>query len=198
MKYELRLQAAKRGMPVNTQIPQLIQWSKYINTNNCTPNDQNQSWSDQQHFPTLPVYPQYPIYQALVDNRVSMLASTLNTVIVFVVCDYFTQWSFHLLLQLICTFLYRTLHPLSPSPPVSFSPSFYSTPSSLPLLPQLPRYQVTVHLSAIADPDIAKVTRLASLLPTSSTPSSFSYHPCQDLHAIRLHHVHLWYRPPRY
>ena len=31
-----------------------------------------------------------------------------------------------------------------------------------------------MHLSEIADPDIAEVTRLASLLPTSSTPSSSS------------------------
>ena len=57
MKYELCLWAAERGMPVNTQIPQPIQWSKYINANNHTPNNRNKSWSNQQHFPTPPVYP---------------------------------------------------------------------------------------------------------------------------------------------
>ena len=41
-----------------------------------------------------------------------------------------------------------------------------------------------MHLSEIADPDIAEVTRLASLLPTSSTPSSLSP-PSQDLHVTR-------------
>ena len=58
---------------------------------------------------------------------------------------------------------------------------FRSHPSSLPLLTRLPRYQVTVHLSEIADPDIAKVMRLASLLPTSSTPSTL-YTTSRDLH----------------
>ena len=62
----------------------------------------------------------------------------------------------------------------SPSTPVPFGPSFILTSSSLPLLTRLPRHQVTVHLSEIADPDIAEVTRLASLLPTSSTPSTVS------------------------
>ena len=81
MKYELRLRAAERGMPVDTQIPQPIRWSEYINTNNRAPNDRNQSWNDQQRFPTPPVYPQYPIYQAPVDNRVSMPASALDTII---------------------------------------------------------------------------------------------------------------------
>ena len=42
-----------------------------------------------------------------------------------------------------------------------------------------------MHLSEIADPDIAKVTRLASLLPTSSTPSSLSP-TSQDLHVTGL------------
>ena len=75
-----------------------------------------------------------------------------------------------LLLQLICTFLYRTLHlPLLPRFPSALS--FIPFLLSLQLLPRLPRYQVTVHLSKIADPNIAEVTRLASLLPTSSTPS---------------------------
>ena len=46
-----------------------------------------------------------------------------------------------------------------------------------------------MHLSEIADPDIAEVTRLASLLPTSSTPSSPSP-PSRDLHMTGLH-----YRP---
>ena len=54
--------------------------------------------------------------------------------------------------------------------PLPFLPQFplafpYSPLSSLPLLTRLPWYQVTVHLSAIANPDIAEVTRLASLLP---------------------------------
>ena len=52
---------------------------------------------------------------------------------------------------------------------------------SLPLLPQLPQCLVTVHLTEIANPDIAKVMRLASPLLLSSTPSSLST-PCQDLH----------------
>ena len=62
----------------------------------------------------------------------------------------------------------------SPSTPVPFGPSFILIPPSLPLLTRLLRYQVTVHLSAIVNPDIAEVTRLASLLSTSSTPSSVS------------------------
>ena len=71
-------------------------------------------------------------------------------------------------------FLHRTL-PLSPFYPSSLWPFLYSTPSSLPLLTRLPWYQVTVHLSEIADPDIAKVTRLASSslhhpLPPPSPP----------------------------
>ena len=101
-------------------------------------------------------------------------------VIVLVVCDYFTRWSFMLLLQLICTFLYRTLYPF-PFSPSSLWPFLYSHPSSLPLLTRLPQYQVTVHLSEIANPNIAEVTRLASLLPTSSTPSSPSP-TSRDLH----------------
>ena len=68
-------------------------------------------------------------------------------------------------------FLYRTLHPF-PFSPSSLRLFLYSLPLSLTLLTRLLWYQVTVHLSEIADPDIAKVTKLASLLPTSSTPSS--------------------------
>ena len=44
-----------------------------------------------------------------------------------------------------------------------------------------------MHLSEIADPNIAEVTRLASLLPTSSTPSSPSP-PSRDLHVTGLHY----------
>ena len=79
---------------------------------------------------------------------------------------------------------YRTLHPF-PFSPGSLRPFLYSHPSSLPLLTRLPWYQVTVHLSEIADPDIAKVTRLASLLPMSSTPSSL-YSTSRDLHVTSL------------
>ena len=71
-------------------------------------------------------------------------------------------------------------HPVPfPFYPGSLRPFLYSPPSSLPLLTRLPRYQVTVHLSEIADPDIAEVTRLASLLPTSSTPSFLSTPPVE-------------------
>ena len=87
MKYELCLQATKRGMPVDIQIPQPIQWNKYINANNRALNNWNQSWSDQQCFPMPPVYPQYPIYQAPVDNRVSMPASALDTIIRTINCQ---------------------------------------------------------------------------------------------------------------
>ena len=72
-----------------------------------------------------------------------------------------------------------------PFSPGSLRPFLYSLPSSLPLLPRLPRYQVTVHLSEIADTNIAEVTRLASLLPTSSTPS-FPSPPSRDLHVTGL------------
>ena len=74
---------------------------------------------------------------------------------------------------------------------------------SLPLLTRLPQYQVTVHLPEIADPNIAEVTRLASILPTSSTPSSLSP-PSRDLHVtgLRYHpsivvpsHVHTLVSP---
>ena len=76
-----------------------------------------------------------------------------------------------------------------PFSPGSLRPFLCSLPSSLPLLTRLPRYQVTVHLSEIADPDIAEVMRLASLLPMSSTPSSPSP-PSRDLHVTGLR-----YRP---
>ena len=73
-----------------------------------------------------------------------------------------------------------------PFSPGSLRPFLYSHPSSLPLLTRLPQYQVTVHLSVIADPDIAEVTRLASppyiihsLLPLTATPS-------RDLHVTGL------------
>ena len=79
--------------------------------------------------------------------------------------------TFLLLLRLICPFLIWTTTP-SPSPPVSFGLSFIPPLSSLPLLPQLPQCHVTVHVPVLANPDIAEVTRLASLLPMSSTPSS--------------------------
>ena len=46
----------------------------------------------------------------------------------------------------------------------SLWPFLHSPPSSLPLLPQLPQCYVTVHVPAIADPNIAEVTKLASLL----------------------------------
>ena len=105
-------------------------------------------------------------------------ATGFGGVIVFSSLRLPLRWSFHLLLQLICTFLYRTLHP-SPFYPGSLRPFLYSLSSSLPLLTRLPRHQVTMHLSEIADPDIAEVTRLASLLPTSSTPSSLSLTPVE-------------------
>ena len=83
--------------------------------------------------------------------------------------------------------LYSSLtgHYPFPFSPGSLRPFLCSHPSSLPLLTRLPRHQVTVHLSEIADPDIAEVTRLASLLPTSSTPSSLSP-PSRDLHVTGL------------
>ena len=93
--------------------------------------------------------------------------------------------TFPLLLQLICTFLYRTLSP-SPFSPGSLQPFLYSLPSSLPLLTQLPWRHVTMHVPAIADPDIAEVTRLASLLPIiihSLLPLTAT--PSRDLHVTR-------------
>ena len=68
----------------------------------------------------------------------------------------------------------------SPSPPVPFGLSFILTHRPFHSFPRLLRYQVTVHLSEIADPNIAEVTRLASLLTTSSTPSSLlQQHPVE-------------------
>ena len=68
--------------------------------------------------------------------------------------------------------LLRLIHPLPsldyipfPFSPSSLQPFLYSPPTSLPLLPQLPWCHVTMHVPAIADPNIAKVMRLASLLP---------------------------------
>ena len=92
-----------------------------------------------------------------------------GTVIVFVVCDYTMILYASTTVDLYPFFIGH--YTPSPSPPVPFGPSFIPSPLSLPLLTRLPRYQVTVHLSEIADHDIAEVTRLASLLPTSSTPS---------------------------
>ena len=95
-------------------------------------------------------------------------------------------------------------HYTLPFSPGSLRPFLYSHTSSLPLLTRLPRYQVTMHLSKVADPDIAEVTRLASLLPTSSTPSSLTATPSRDLHVTGLRRqafpltCALWYRPPRY
>ena len=65
----------------------------------------------------------------VMDVNVIFLSSFL------VVCDYRTQWSFMLLLQLICTFLYRTLHPF-PFSPGSLRPFLYS-PLIVPSTPYL-------------------------------------------------------------
>ena len=65
-----------------------------------------------------------------------------------------------------------TEHYPFPFYPSSLWPFFIFPIMSHPLLPQLPRYHVTVHLTEIANPDIAEVKRLASILLLSSTHSS--------------------------
>ena len=108
--------------------------------------------------------------------------------------------TFPLLLRLIRPFTSWTITP-SPSPPVPFGPSFILTPMSLPLLPQLLWCHVTVHVPAIADPDIAEITRLASPLLSSSIPSSLLTTPRRDLHVTGLRRqvfpltCALWYHP---
>ena len=100
-------------------------------------------------------------------------------VIVLVVRDCFIQWylSTSTTVDLYPSFIGHYPFPLLPRFPLAFP---YSPPSSLPLLPQLPWYQVTMHLSTIADPDIAEVTRLASLLPiVIHSLLRFSTHPVE-------------------
>ena len=72
--------------------------------------------------------------------------------------------------------------PFSPS---SLQPFFYSPPTSLPLLPQLPWCHVTVHVPMIADPNIVEVTRLASLLPIIIYSLLPPLYPSRDLHVTR-------------
>ena len=129
--------------------------------------------------------------------------SKTRFVIVFVVCDYFTQWylSASTTVDLYPFFIGHYPFPFSPG---SLWPFLYSPPSSLPLLPQLLRCQVTVHLPVIADPDIAEVTRLASLLPIvihsllSLTPPVETYTWPDLWHQSFPFTCALWYHPLRY
>ena len=89
----------------------------------------------------------------------------IASVIVLIVCDYFTQWYLSTSTTVDLYPFFIGHYPLSPSPPVPFGLSFILSPLSLPLLTWLPQCHVTMYLPMIANPDIAKVTRLASLLP---------------------------------
>ena len=122
-----------------------------------------------------------------------------------VVCDYDIRWSFMLLLQLICTFLYRTLPlPLLPRFPSAFplfSPIVPSTPypttpvsgDRAPIRDSRPRHS-RGHEACLSPPYV--IHSLLSL-----------HYPSRDLHVIGLRyspinsvplHVHLWYHPPWY
>ena len=124
----------------------------------------------------------------------------ITLIIIFVVCDYFTQWSFPLLLQLICTLSYRTLHPftLLPRFPLAFplfSPIVPPTPSPTTPAPRDHAHACDSWPRHSRGHEACLYPLYCHPLPPPLTT------PSQDLHVTGLRHqafplmCALWYRP---